>query len=441
MFSTGIIIPTWHYFADPLKLQPLNELYFATVTDSHFQGRDVSVNVIDLRELRASKREKSWESVSSYIGEHDLYLYWIAKTADYNEIISVVQQLRRAYPEAKHAAGGTHVDVFPEECKKQFDTIVLGPGEESFISIINDCRSGSLKQVYQSDWRAVKYSEYPFARRHYLPETAIVNTVLFEEYGGVRGTSALFSRGCNFKCIYCVYNVPPVIQMRTPESIEEEIKHLKDEYHIKGVNLRDEICIPLSSKVAIPYLEAIGRSGVIWRGQTRVGASKEIIALARQTGCVELAVGVESASQQVLHIINKKQTVQQAREFIEACKSFDIKIKICLILGLPGEPPDIVNITRSFVEETKPDYVNISGFCPVPGSPAFNNAKYYGIKYIDEDWGKHAHLLLRFSDEEHFGLPFEYEETNRWGKTFSRDEIVENIMELQHYFGERDMTY
>ncbi|GAI67140.1 unnamed protein product, partial [marine sediment metagenome] len=59
---------------------------------------------------------------------------------------------------AKHVAGGTHVDVFPEECQKQFDAIVLGPGEESFINIINDYRSSSLKKVYQSDWRLVQYS-------------------------------------------------------------------------------------------------------------------------------------------------------------------------------------------------------------------------------------------------------------------------------------------
>jgi len=441
MLSVGIIVPSWHYFANPFKLQPLHELYFATVIDSHFQGKDVSVNVIDLREVCSPESKISLENVASYVAEHDLYLYWITKTADYDEIISVVEQLRRAYPKAKHAAGGTHVDVFPKECERRFDAVVLGPGEESFVNIINDCRNNLLKKAYQSDWRLVKYADYPFTRRHYLPETAIVNTALFEKYGGVRGTSALFSRGCNFKCIYCVYNVPPIIQMRSPESIEAEIKYLKDEYDIKGVNLRDEICIPLSRKMVVRYLEAIGRSDVIWRGQTRVGASKEIIALARQTGCVELAVGVESASQRVLDIINKKQTVRQASDFIQMCKSVGIKIKMCLILGLPGEPPDIVNITRSFVEETKPDYVNISGFCPVPGSPVFSNAGYYGIKYIDPDLSKHAHLLFRFSDEEHFGLPFEYEETNRWGKTFSRVQIIQNIKELQHYFRERGMTY
>jgi radical SAM superfamily enzyme YgiQ (UPF0313 family) len=441
VFSVGIIVPTWHYFANPFKLQPLNELYFATVINSRFTDRDIEVSIIDLRQHRKEQNGFQIDKLISYVPEQDIYFYWIAKTADYLEILSIVQQLRCIYPKAKHAAGGTHVDNFPEECKKDFDAVVLGPGEESFINIVNDCRNKRLEKVYASDWKSVHYNNYPFARRHYLPESSVVNTVLFEKYGDLRGTSAMFSRGCNFKCSYCVYNVPNTIQTRSPKSIEEEIKYLKDTYHIEGVNLRDEICISLSPKVAIPYLEAIGRSNVMWRGQTRVGVSKEILTLARQTGCVELAVGVESISQQVLDIINKGQTVGQVREFLGICKSLDIKIKMCLIFGLPGEPSDIVDITRRFIEEMQPDYINISGFCPVPGSDIFKNRQSYGIRYIDEDWSKHAHLLYRFSDEEHFGLPFEYEETNRWGKAFSREEIIENTRELQHYAKERNISY
>jgi len=428
MYSVGIIIPTWHYFANPFKLQPLSELYFATVLDSHFNGR-VKVSVIDLRELRQ-------DGFQDIIPEQDIYLYWIAKSADYPEILSVVGQLRHTYPQAKHIAGGTHVDVFPEECRRHFDAIVLGPGEESFAIAIE-----SPTGVYQDDWALVNYDTYPFARRHYLPEAAIVNNDLFEKYGGVRGTSAMFSRGCNFRCAYCIYNVPNTIQRRSPKKIEEEIKYLKDEYQIEGVNLRDEICIPLSPKVAAPYLEAIGRCGVIWRGQTRVGASQEIIALARQTGCVELAIGVESASQQVLNIVRKKQTLRQVRDTVYFCKLFGIKVKMCLILGLPGEPPNIMDITRKLIEETQPDYVNISGFCPVPGCEIFNNRDYYGIKYIDEDWSRHAHLLYRFQDDEHFGVPFEYEKANRWGETLARAEIIKNIKELQHYAREHNMSY
>lgn len=441
MFSVGIIVPTWHYFADPFKLQPSFELYFATVIDSRLADKEVNVHVIDLRVIRSTDDGLCLETIPSYVPKHDLYLYWITKPADYNEILFVVENLRQVYPKAKHVAGGTHVDIFPKDCKKHFDAIVLGPGEESFINVINDCRNRSLNKVYQSKWENVMYSDYPFARRHYLPESAIVNTILFEKYGGIRGTSALFSRGCNFKCAYCIYNVPHRAQFRTPEEIEEEITYLKEEYQIKGVNLRDEMCIPPSPKIAIPYMNAIGRTDLIWRGQTRVGASEELIALAHKTGCVELAIGVESASQQALNIIHKGQTVQQAKDFIKLCKSYDIKVRMCLILGLPGEPKDIVERTISFIEETNPDYANTSGLCPVPGSKMFNNREYYGIKYIDEDWSKHAHLLFRFSDEESFGLPFEYEKNNRWGKTFSRTEIADNIRKIQHYLQDHDMIY
>ena len=70
-----------------------------------------------------------------------------------------------------------------------------------------------------------------------------------------------------------------------------------------------------------------------------------------------------------------------------------------------------------FLEDHQIDYVNVSGFCPLPGSPVYKNSEYYGIKFIDKNWNKHANLLYRFSNDDDKGLPFEYEETNRWGKT------------------------
>ena len=85
--------------------------------------------------------------------------------------------------------------------------------------------------------------------------------------------------------------------------------------------------------------------------------------------------------------------------------------------------------------------MNVSGFCPVPGSPIAEDPARYGIKRIDEDWSKHAHLVFRFGDSEDFGLPFEYEATSQWGKTFTREEIVRNIQAVQGYLRERNMVY
>jgi len=437
MFSVGLVIPSWHYWANPSKIQPMYELHFATVIDSHFsKTKDVKVSVIDLRGTRSDQQ-------IYHIPEQDAYLYWIPKTGDYKGIVKVAGQIKLNYPKAKHAAGGTHIDIFREDCAKDFDAIVIGPGEESFVSIINDCRKGSLKKIYKADYKDAPYGKYPFMRRHYLPDTAIVNNLLFEKYGAdIRSTCVLFSRGCCFKCKFCVYNVPSTIQMKSPKMIEEEIKYLKDEYSVRAINLKDEICIPISRETAIPFMEAIGRGGVMWRGQTTVvGITEEKMALAKKSGCLELAVGVESVSQQVLDIIDKKITVEQIKHFIKLCKKHGIKCKMCLIFGLPGEPENIVALTRAFVEEVKPDYVSLSGLDPVPGSDIYKNHKHYGIKHIDENWEKHAHLLYRFSDSEEVGLPFEYEKETRWGKAFSREKIIENIRQMQQYFRDQKMTY
>jgi radical SAM superfamily enzyme YgiQ (UPF0313 family) len=205
--------------------------------------------------------------------------------------------------------------------------------------------------------------------------------------------------------------------------------------------LRDEICVPLSPKAATPYLEAIGSTNIVWRGQTRVGASKEILALAKQTGCVELALGVESVSQQVLDIVNKRQKVEEAKRSISLCRELGIKVKMCLILGLPGEPVDILDRTLRFIEEVHPDYVNVSGFCPLPGSTIFANRAKFGIKNIDDDWKRHAHLMMRFSNEEHFGLPFSYEETTPWGTGLNNTAIIDNIKTVQVFLRENGMSY
>jgi len=436
MFSVGIVIPSWHYWVNPCRIQPLHEMYFATLIERCFANKGVRVALEDLRGLRPDQQ-------IYHLREHDLYLYWIAKTGDYSRIQQVVRELRAAYPGAKHVAGGTHVDIFPEKSAMDFDCIVIGPGEESFVSIINDCRRGKLAPVYKSQYANVLFDDYPFARRHFLPETAVVNTLLFENYGsGIRSTCVLFSRGCCFKCNFCVYNVPAHIQYRSVSSITREISYLKSEYDVQAINLKDEICIPLLNERAQSIMTAIGRQKVKWRGQTTVTSlTREKIALARKSGCVELALGVESVSQRVLDIVGKKITIAQVKQAIKLCKEFDIAVKMCLIFGLPGEPHNILPLTLDFIAETQPNYVSVSGLDPVPGSDIYNNYCDYGIKYIDQNWEKHAHLMFRFSDHEEVGLPFEYKPVNRWGKTLKRRQIVENIRLLQRHLREHKMTY
>jgi anaerobic magnesium-protoporphyrin IX monomethyl ester cyclase len=429
-------VPSWHYYTDPLKHQPYWEIYYATCVER--AGH--SVDIVDLRDIDANTTSL-YQAVSK-IPERSFFFYWIFKTGDAAEIYSIAFLLKKQYPQSIHAAGGTHVDMCPAESQQYFDALIIGPGETSFHTIIEDHRLNQLKPQYKQGYKTSPFDNGPIANRAFLPESKIVNKKLFDQYDEIKGTLAYFSRGCVFNCSFCTYNVPNYLDCRSGENIREEIAYLKREYQINAILVKDEIAISPNRTRSIEMLTALGDSDIIWRGQTTTLAKHEQLKLAKESGCIELAIGVETVDPSVMSIVNKKwQSKKQIMTFIENAKILGIKVKICLILGLPGESKDILSKTIRFLEETEPDYISVSGFLPVPGSPIFNDYKNYGIKSIDPDWNKFGHLLFRFSEEEEIGLPFEYEPATPWGSSFTRNEIIENIVALQNWARERSMTY
>lgn len=432
-FTVGVVVPSWHYWNDPLKLQPLWELYYATLIEDRFP--DASVDIIDLREDNAQPPVDD-------IPERDVYFYWVMKSADAVEVYDVVKKLKSRFPKSVHMAGGTHVDHHQDGCADVFDVVFRGTAEDLIVEALGNWREGTLQRRYASQ-TAFHFADYGYARRGFLPPDRIANNEHFVQHGGVSGTGVYFSRGCSFRCRFCVYNNPGKFEYRMPEQITAEINYLKSEFGVGGVNLRDEVCIPVNPKVAQGYLNAIGEGGVIWRGQTVPFAKEEMVKLAKESGCQELALGIESVdSDLVLEIADKpSKSIDNNRAFIELLKKYEIKVKVCLIMGLPGESRQVLERTISFLDAVQPDFVAVSGFDPVPGSAFYQDPDTYGIKSIDKDLSRHAHLLYRFGEEEGVGLPFEYHEEGPWGTALRRDEITTNLKVLQSYLRERGMSY
>lgn len=428
------IIPSWHYFFNPFKLQPYWEMYYATILESQFPGAEITI--YDLR----NTNKKNFDEELQKIPEADFYLYWIMKSGDAIELYSVSKSLKVKFPKSKHIAGGTHIDMLPNESELVFDKIVIGPGEKSFMNAIKDKNLDNKR--YLSDYKDYPFKDTPFPKRDFLPEKSVINNQMFEKYGSPKATMVYFSRGCFYRCSYCVYNVPNSLQVKSKERMLEEINYLKEIYGVEAILLKDEIAINPKKELFQNQMDAIGQSNIIWRGQTTSIATLDQLKLAKDTGCVELSVGVETIDEGVMKIINKQwQNQSTIRTFVENARKAGIKIKVCLIFGLPGEPRDIVEKTIKFLDSIHPDYVSLSGFCPLPGSPIYKNPELYSIKKIDNDWSKHAHLLYRFSDEEEVGIPFEYKENASWGKAFSRKEIRENIIRTQRWLEDKKMTY
>jgi radical SAM superfamily enzyme YgiQ (UPF0313 family) len=430
--SISIVVPTWHYWINPIKLQPLWEFYYATYIQNNVPNS--KVDILDMRGGAYTPEQ---------LPERDVYFYWIMKSADAFEIYDTIKKLRQRFPKAVHIAGGNHIDKMTEQASSVMDAVVLGTAEGPILRSFEDLFKGNLQKVYRPT-SIHPFSNYSHGSREWIPRDRVVNSEHFSQYGGVPGTGVYFSRGCSFKCSFCVYNNPGKFEYRTPEQIVGEIEYLKMNFGVKGVNLRDEVCIPVNRKLASQYLDAIGRGGIIWRGQTVPFGDEEMVKLARESGCQELALGLESADNDlVLQMANKPcQSIDTAKSYISLLKKYGIRVKVCIILGLPGESRNVVENTIRFFEEVQPDYVALSGLDPVPGSPCYINKEKFGIESISDDLSRHAHLIYRFGDEEEdVGLPFEYKEHAPWGKTFTREEIINNIKTVQGWLRDRGMSY
>lgn len=428
MPKIGFIFPSSHYLHDPFRGVPFTHLQILTVLDEYF-GSGVDLRLIDLRGIR---REFS----IYHISECDIYLYSLY-TLDFEEQKALVTTIRRQYPKATHIAGGPHANEFPEESSKIFDSLILRDGERMIIQAVKDFNDRRLQRIY-NDPKAVDINVYPHPDRKFLPASVTARRKMMTlkkkpDLSNLISTNTIFSRGCPFRCHFCAIlkarEGMPGTRFRKPSLIEGEIEYLKRDYGIQGIVLLDEIAFPLKHANAIAELEAIGRTNIVWRGQCRVdGINPEIASLARQSGCLALGLGVESVWQPSLDIINKRISIERARETIRILKANDIEVRLYLIMGLPGEPENILDLTLDFIKETQPDIVSASLFTIRPGTEIFRYPEKFGINKISTDWSNTMHL--HGYDRPRPRLNFEYFENTPWGKSLTADQIVDNYLGL-----------
>lgn len=438
MLKIGFIFPSSNYLHDPFRGDPHSHFQLLTVLEWYF-GERVNVSLIDLRGIIR-------EFAHYHINECDLYLHSVY-TLDYEEQLEIVSFIRKRYPKALHIAGGPHAVTFREESLKVFDALVMGDGEECLIQAVQDIENGCLRKIYEQK-TVLDINRYPHPNRHYLPASTIAHPGLLtlknkSGFDKLLSTTVIFSRGCPYGCHFCamtaVRKYIPGVRYRQPDLIEQEIEYLKREYGIQGISLLDDIAIPLSLEQAIPHLEAIGRTNIPWRGQSRVdGITPEIARLARQAGCVTMGMGVESVSQNSLDIINKRIDVGRAGESIRLLGEQGIECRVYLIIGLPGEPEDIVEQTWNFIRDTNPTSVHLSIFTIRPGTAVFSHPQKFGIKSVTTNWSRTMHLFSRY-DEEKPSLTFEYDEVTPWGASFTPQRIAANYLELQDRIKEAGM--
>lgn len=145
------------------------------------------------------------------------------------------------------------------------------------------------------------------------------------------------------------------------EHFEKEIQSIVD-LGIKSVMIFDDLFVINIDKVR-PYLETLRRHSMAFRcfGHARF-MTEELANLLAESGCVEIGFGAESASQEILDVVNKRTTVEQMHTFVETVIQAGIKVKAFFIIGLPGETKHTFKKTYEFIRKYRQKYPDSFSF-------------------------------------------------------------------------------
>lgn len=275
--------------------------------------------------------------------------------------------------------GGFHVSGYlallpqiPPDIQQLLDegvTIVKGEVEETWGDLLCDAVNGRLKPLYDFiDNKPDLYTKpIPAIRKSYLRKFVAPNFGTLD-----------CGRGCPFECTFCtIINVQGrKMRFRSAEHIADAVRRNYRDHGISFYFFTDDnfarnknweaifdALIRLRQDEQIPIEFMMQVDVLSWK-------IKNFISKARQAGCINVFIGMESVDPGNLAAAGKKQNnVREYSQLIEAYRSSDISTHVGYIIGFPYDTVDSVRRDLQFLmQEVRPDHASFFMLMPLPGS-------------------------------------------------------------------------
>lgn len=301
-------------------------------------------------------------------------------TPQFPEVVKIATEVKKFDKNIKIVLGGPHATAVAPQIIQNFDVfdyVVRGEGEIIMSKLASGerqiqgvCHKNNINNgmFFVEDLNALS-----FPARH------LVNLKKYKEspffHRSDPHTTFLSSRGCVFQCIYCDYATRGPCRARSPENVLAELKLLHEE-GIRDLRILDE-CFTAYRKNAQIICELMIKEGLdfSWNCQTRADALDEkTIELMHKAGCYNIQIGVETGSERIMKLINKKLDYNIVRKAIRMAHSYGIRIYGFFMLGFPSETKEDMEKTIEFAKSTDFDMVTFSIVTPYPATKLWEDA-------------------------------------------------------------------
>jgi anaerobic magnesium-protoporphyrin IX monomethyl ester cyclase len=292
----------------------------------------------------------------------------------------IVQMIKDYDQDITLVAGGIHATVCDEDVLQRgtFDYVVRGEGEIVFCDLLDSLSEGTdpcavrgISMLRNDIFIRVPDQEL-IADLDQIPVSAR-DAVLYphlyteREYGCI-----VASRGCPFRCSFCSSHMiwKRDVRERSIDAVYAEIKEIHETFGVSfftffddTFTLKQERINDLCSRIRKDRLP------IRWFAHGRIDSVDEVFIESMKKGRLfVMQFGIESGSQTFLDSLQKEIQLTRALEIRRIFKEKRLLFWATFLIGHPGETEEDLAKTAYFLEELKPDLVNINTYIPYPGS-------------------------------------------------------------------------
>ncbi|MBS3135521.1 radical SAM protein [Candidatus Woesearchaeota archaeon] len=399
MVDVVLINPRYQYvdFGDDLGIhQPLGLMQLG----SHLIHNGISAKLID---ANASGIQN--DSVADAISKHDAKLALITvPTILFPQAVKIANDIKEKYPGMLVIAGGAHFMSMPHTLKgtpfdaafgaAEADTIIVKLAKEAVENNKIDYSTPGL--IYYEDEKFVRNPNPPLIPKDqfdsiphpykYANEMGFdmslykgyANTAV---YGKGHYASLITSRGCVYKCTFCL-EAEVFGRTHRAHSAEYVYNMMLDMEKLGAKEfyfMDSEWSIPRRRNME--FMQMIINDKKDWRWECLSRSTdfndntRDYPKTMKKAGCISVGMGVESGSDETLKRIKKDATKDDYRKAFKILRECGIERRGSFMMGYPWETAKDLYDTLKFAIELDPDFVYFQPYVPYMNTPLYEEAK------------------------------------------------------------------
>lgn len=298
-----------------------------------------------------------------------------------NEVLAVIKHLRQLAPDLKVVLGGPEIsyETDGQNHVNYCDYIIKGEADFSFYQLCRDIvdknESSVFTKIYQSPLPDIKTIEMPY---DLYTDEDIQNRVLYVEA----------SRGCPYKCEYCLSSLDVSVRNFAIEPFLMYMQALIDRgaKQFKFVDRTFNLSPTISESILLFFLKQIDKGLFLHFEMVPDRLPDNLKALIKQfpEGSLQFEIGIQTLNDTVSALISRRQNIAKMQEnFFFLRNETKVHTHADLIVGLPSESLESFKTGFDRLIEMDPDEIQVGILKRLKGTPIVRHQIKYEMIYSE----------------------------------------------------------